>query len=70
MAKIKRCKCSHREDQHLPDTVKRQGSKEEWNSTIKYKGQCAVCDPSGAFACLKFREDKGDLVVGIGWGEL
>ncbi len=42
----------------MPDTVKRQGSKEEWNTKIAYKGQCAICDTSGANACLKFREDK------------
>ena len=45
------CKCGHREDQHLPDSVGRQGSSEVWATQIAYKGQCAVC--SGA--CLKFK---------------
>lgn len=65
---VKYCKCGHREDQHLPDTVKRQGSKEEWNTKIRYKGQCAVCDPSGVHACLKFKENKVENKVEIEWG--
>lgn len=49
------CKCGHREDQHLPDSVGRQGSSEVWATQIAYKGQCAVCDPSGSGACFKFK---------------
>jgi len=57
MAKVKYCKCGHREDQHLPATAKRQGSKEHWNAKIRYKGQCGFCEISSQ-SCRKFREDK------------
>ena len=56
MVKTKLCRCGHTDKQHLPKTVGRQGSKEEWNSKIAYKGQCAFCEPSGANACLEFTE--------------
>lgn len=56
MTKTKLCRCGHTDKQHLPKAISRQGSKEEWESKIAYKGQCGQCEPSGAFACLKFQE--------------
>jgi len=55
MAKTKLCRCGHTDKQHLPKAVKRQGSREEWESKIAFKGQCGFC-PVTSQSCREFTE--------------